>query len=195
MDLDVPLNGGTTLLHWLESGVTPSSSNGTLVTPSDPFKGAPYVSPAPPPGNAHRYVELLFEQPDNFEIPSDFQSINPPADVNARIGFNLQKFIDEAGLTELVAANFFRVQNGTSSASGTGAAGSGAATSTAASGASQTGLVVTSAASQSAAATGSSQAAASGTASASGSTPTGAGVAGLWGLFQRWHLSCRYSCG
>jgi hypothetical protein len=175
LDLDVPLNGGTTLLHWLVPDVVPNASNGQLTIPNTTdTPGAPYFGPAPPPGNAHRYVELLFDQPENFEIPADFASINPPKNVTDRIGFDLEKFVEESGLKKLVAGNFFRVQNTTTTASGTGA--SAQVSETAASSASQTGAA---GASQTAVAsrTGAGQSA-SGTASATDSSATGAGVRG-----------------
>ena len=179
MDIDVPLNGGTTLLHWLRWPITPDLTNGQLTIPIDNTSGAPYFGPAPPSGQTHRYVELLFKQPTaEFQVPSDFQSFSPPANVTARIGFDLNKFMQEAGLTDLVAANFFRVQNGTTSASGTS---SGETSFTTAASASDTG-----ASSASGSGSGSSQTAsvsstgssetAVGTASATRSATTGAGI-------------------
>jgi len=120
IDLDVPRNNSrVTLLHWFAPNVV--NSNGTLAFPissNNPNIGAPYLQPSPPVGDsAHRYTFLLFPQPEGFNIPASFSSINPPADSNARIGFNLTSFIAASGLQSTpVAANYIQVQNLTASA-------------------------------------------------------------------------------
>lgn len=42
-----------------------------------------------------------------------FKTINPPVDINARIGFNVTSFIRLGGLGVPLGASFFTVQNGT----------------------------------------------------------------------------------
>jgi phosphatidylethanolamine-binding protein len=120
IDLDVPRNGTTTLLHWFEADFTLSSS--LILTPSfaNTSNGAPYISPNPPPGNPHRYTFLLFSQPDDFTVPESFSNINPPASILARIGFNITRFVAAAGLDAPLAGNYFRVVNTSATASSTG---------------------------------------------------------------------------
>ncbi|KAI9765920.1 MAG: hypothetical protein M1840_007061 [Geoglossum simile] len=142
MDLDVVFNGtNTNLVHWIQGDFGASDGSPKLSSSQGPI--APYLSPAPPAGQNHRYVQMLFKEPRGFSIPASFTAIfaNLTASVVNRIGFDLNKFIAEAKLDDLVAGNFFRVAtaNETASAtptstpatSGTGAKSTGAATSTA----------------------------------------------------------------
>lgn len=148
VDQDLPL------LHWLQPNLVVGSGNNLTVdvTVRDASSaiGAPYITPAPPQGEGpHTYVVLLYEQPPRWSVPSNYSTINPPADVNARIGFQIADFESASGLGEPVGANYFRVLNGTAqetssaeaaatvSASSTGAASATATTErTASSGAS-----------------------------------------------------------
>ncbi|ERF73984.1 hypothetical protein EPUS_03798 [Endocarpon pusillum Z07020] len=102
MDLDVPRNGGTTLLHWLQTDFT--------------------LSLSPPPGTPHRYVFWMFAQPDEFAVPESFSNVNPPASNTDRIGFNLTDFVAAAGLDAPLAGNYFTVVNSSATASSTGSA-------------------------------------------------------------------------
>jgi len=117
IDLDIPTNTSTrnTLLHWLVPGVTGVANAGntsTILKIPNPGIGAPYLQPNPPVGDiAHRYVLYLFEQPKTFSIPAAYAAINPPANIPARIGFNLTAFVASAGLSAPLAANYFTVQN------------------------------------------------------------------------------------
>lgn len=115
VDLDAP--GGASddsyspLLHWLtpvDSGEDSFPRNASL---ADAF--APYVGPAPPVGTgAHRYVVLLFTNPnDNFDIPSSFKDLDM-SNITNRFVFDIQKFTDE-GNFNLVAANWFTTENRT----------------------------------------------------------------------------------
>jgi len=140
IDLDVPRNNSrVTILHWFEPNVrVTSATDNTLLIPAANGSGASYLQPSPPVGDIpHRYVFLLFAQPANFTVPSQFAAINPPASTQARIGFNINDFVAAAGLGQPLAANYITVQNTTGAATATG---SGAATATGA-GASQTSVV------------------------------------------------------
>lgn len=67
----------------------------------------PYIRPDPPAENppyAHRYVELLYPQPDDFEVPASQISA-----INRGIGFNLTAFAMEAVLASPLKANWFTV--------------------------------------------------------------------------------------
>jgi phosphatidylethanolamine-binding protein len=120
IDLDVPRNGGTTLLHWFEANFTLTSSLILTRSSANTSTGAPYIGPNPPPGNPHRYTFLLFSQPNDFTVPESFSVINPPTSTSARIGFNITRFVAEAGLGAPLAGNHFRVVNTSATASSTG---------------------------------------------------------------------------
>ncbi len=60
-----------TLLHAMIQDFKPSGSGGTLT--SSATGPTSYMGPAPPPetpAHAHRYVELLYEQPASFAVPA-----------------------------------------------------------------------------------------------------------------------------
>ncbi|KAF2667568.1 PEBP-like protein [Microthyrium microscopicum] len=115
MDLDVPRNGTrTTLLHWLSPNIDLSTTPASFSS----SQGAPYLPPSPPAGDSpHRYVFLLFAQPDGFTIPSTFDNINPPSSSAARVGFDLTSFAAQTSLSLPLAANYITVQNTSASAS------------------------------------------------------------------------------
>ncbi|KAF8858629.1 PEBP-like protein [Acephala macrosclerotiorum] len=69
--------------------------------PSSYFGTSP---PSETPAHPHYYIELLFEQPANFAVPSVMKS-----QVSSRLNFNVTQFIDLAGLKDPVAANYFMV--------------------------------------------------------------------------------------
>lgn len=59
--LDVPHYGSTvTLLQWVEPDLTLLPSLVLTKTPLNSTRGAPYIGPAPPPGDPHQYTVLLF---------------------------------------------------------------------------------------------------------------------------------------
>ncbi|BEJ13955.1 hypothetical protein CspHIS471_0311290 [Cutaneotrichosporon sp. HIS471] len=99
-------------LHWLTNGVT-LSGNGTS-TPD--YTGASdirsYAGPGPAAGSgAHRYVLLMYREPAQFKAPEGFS-----ATINDVIPFKAGDYAKAAGL-ELVAANYFTVENGVASVS------------------------------------------------------------------------------
>ncbi|KAF2791352.1 PEBP-like protein [Melanomma pulvis-pyrius CBS 109.77] len=105
VDSDVPRNGTRVeLLHWLVSDVTLSGNN----TLSFPGPGeAPYRQPSPPVGDTpHAYTLVLFPQPENFSIPSQFTDV-----LQTRVFFNMSNFVAAAGLGQPIAANYIKVQN------------------------------------------------------------------------------------
>ncbi|KAK7905359.1 hypothetical protein LTR67_000080 [Exophiala xenobiotica] len=72
-----------------------------------------YIAPSPPAGDGpHQYTLLLYRQFEGFSIPDQFSSFFPPADTQARIGFDMAGFAQAANLPEPVGANWFQVQNG-----------------------------------------------------------------------------------
>ncbi|MCJ1401816.1 hypothetical protein MMC11_005033 [Xylographa trunciseda] len=107
-------------LHFLQPGLTfPSSSSAPAtsypaVLNSPPI--VPFAQPAPPSFSpAHRYIGLLFSQPSNFSVPTDFQKYN----ATYRMFFNITTFAAEAGLGAPVLANYFLVSNQTMTANTT----------------------------------------------------------------------------
>ena len=152
MDIDVPRNGSKfTLLHWLYPNLVgqPNSTltQDNLTAGASTAVGAAYIPPTPPGGSGpHRYTFLLFEQPENWAIPSEFVTINPPADSSARIGFNITEFISASGLDEPIAANYLRVLNGTAAETSSAESMTGTAAGAAATSGSMTGSMTESAA-------------------------------------------------
>jgi phosphatidylethanolamine-binding protein (PEBP) family uncharacterized protein len=119
IDLDVPgaLLGGPagsrlTNLHALLQDYTASGTtqNGTATLTTKSTTPAAYQGPAPPsenPAHPHKYVFLLFKQPDNFAVPSSQKSA-----VQQRMRFNITTFVKDAGLAAPVAGNWLQVQSG-----------------------------------------------------------------------------------
>jgi len=102
---DTPTN--QTLLHWIQPGL--AASGRSLKSDASPF--APYLPPAPPPGQTHTYGVFLYEQPSGFNIPDDFVEYfkNLTTAVENRIGFPLDKFVKSAKLGQPLAADNFLV--------------------------------------------------------------------------------------
>lgn len=129
LDLDVPPANGTTkrrvLLHAMETGFRPTqqrASGAASILTTTETGPASYLPPGPPATDtmAHRYVQLLFEQPTSLKVrASDF------ANTQARINFDVEKFMAANNVKAPIAANFFRVDGranstGTGSPTGTG---------------------------------------------------------------------------
>jgi len=122
LDPDVIMSGTgiqTVVLHWYQPYLTfnctdrsPNDWEDTLLTPDSNSTGlvAPYIAPQPPPYSHHRYVFLLFEQPDRYEFPECFAHIAPKS-VEARVGFDLRQFMLVARLDPPIAVNYFYGRN------------------------------------------------------------------------------------
>ena len=111
IDPDVIDDGkATTFLHWYQADFSLKSPpyGGELVNHTD--NGAAYVGPAPPPGPSHRYILLLFVQPSDYVFPECFSDMLPLT-LAARQGFDIELFVQVAGLGEPIAANYFFVGN------------------------------------------------------------------------------------
>lgn len=108
VDSDVPRNGTRVqLLHWLVSGVTLAEGNSSaLVIPST--AEAEYAPPSPPVGDVpHAYTFILFEQPEGFSVPEQFNDV-----LQSRVFFDTAAFVAAAGLSQpAIGANYIRVQN------------------------------------------------------------------------------------
>lgn len=94
------------ILHWIQPGLRADVASGTLKTTA-PFV-ANYIGPAPPPGSApHRYVFLLYEQPEGFDgaeyAPADGKELSNWY----RIRYDLESWEKAVGLGEVVGVNYF----------------------------------------------------------------------------------------
>lgn len=110
-------------LHWFQPNLAESddlltgllavqnSSDSTSAT----LPSASYLAPTPPGGDGvHRYTFVLFSQPDDFKVPATYAAffVDKP-DLSNRLPFDIEKFAQDSGLGEPVAANWMRVLNGT----------------------------------------------------------------------------------
>ncbi|GIJ82274.1 hypothetical protein Asppvi_000780 [Aspergillus pseudoviridinutans] len=115
LDLDAPfpsLGFLGPILHWIHPGFKPSANTTvtgeTILTTSAPFV-ANYIGPAPPPGSSpHRYVFLLYEQPDGFNVEKYAPKNGKPVGNWQRIRYDLDAFAKEVNLGPVLAANYFR---------------------------------------------------------------------------------------
>ncbi|KAJ6513846.1 phosphatidylethanolamine-binding protein [Mycena vitilis] len=124
--------------HWLENSVTVSSGT---VSDTTATTITAYAGPGPASGSGpHRYVVLLYAQPSQFAPPA-----NLSAPVDGVHKFDLNGYVKDSGLGDIVAANYFTVEVGTDSTSLP--ATSAVVTSTLASGASGSGSSATGSAS------------------------------------------------
>jgi phosphatidylethanolamine-binding protein (PEBP) family uncharacterized protein len=96
--------------HMLINGVTVA---GTNVSTTSGVPITAYAGPAPPAGSGpHRYVILLYTQPDNFSPPGNLSQ--PGVGVSV---FDFPEYVQTSNLGPLVAANYFTVEAGTASSS------------------------------------------------------------------------------
>ncbi|KAI1339413.1 phosphatidylethanolamine-binding protein [Xylariaceae sp. FL0016] len=101
----------TTYLHTVIRDFKPSgaaSDAGVTALKSTATGPVSWFAPAPPaenPPHPHRYTNLLWEQPANWQIPSSANTMLQ----SQRTGFDVPKFITAAGLSAPVAAIYFNV--------------------------------------------------------------------------------------
>lgn len=113
-----PTTAAGTFLHWFQPNLVPSANRNLSVdvvaTNASTAVGASYIYPQPPADNyAHQYVILLYRQPPNWAVPSNYSRINPPASVYDRFPFDMADFQRAAGLGDPIGTDWFRVLNGT----------------------------------------------------------------------------------
>jgi phosphatidylethanolamine-binding protein len=114
---NIPTETNTTLIHWILPGLSFLNATTTALTShSDAI--APYFPPGPPAGQTHTYALFLYDEPPNFTIPADYVPIfkNLTASVENRVGFNLTEFVEQTGLGDPLAADWFLVSNTITSA-------------------------------------------------------------------------------
>ncbi|KAI9663039.1 MAG: hypothetical protein M1821_008087 [Bathelium mastoideum] len=115
------------ILHWLQPSVrvstnSSSTSSASALSPITLAASAPpqatYLQPSPPPGSAaHRYIQYLFVQPKDFQIPAAFADFGKGSN---RSSFDVASFVQASGLQGPVAANYILVARGGNSSTGTG---------------------------------------------------------------------------
>ena len=67
-----------------------------------------YVGPAPPPTSSpHRYVFLLYEQPEDFDATKHAPTDGTKMARSARMRYDLGAFEKTAKLGPVIAANYF----------------------------------------------------------------------------------------
>ncbi|KAG6853704.1 hypothetical protein C0991_002240 [Blastosporella zonata] len=95
--------------HWLLNGVQITSGQ---VSNTSAAAIVSYAGPGPAAGSGpHRYVIILYSQPDSFQAPADLAE---PTGVGL---FVLDEYIKDSGLGPLVAATYFTVEDGTATVS------------------------------------------------------------------------------
>ncbi|KAK5636023.1 hypothetical protein RRF57_011735 [Xylaria bambusicola] len=113
MMIDQPTSAGkpatylhTVLRDFKASGAASAAGITTLkTTATGPVS---WFGPAPPaenPPHPHRYTNLLWVQPANWQVPSAASTMLQ----NQKLGFDVPKFITAAGLSNPIAANYFNV--------------------------------------------------------------------------------------
>lgn len=92
------------IIHYWQMGVRKSGT--TLQNTTAPKVS--YRRPAPPTNSsAHRYIQYLFEQPANFQLPAIYSGYNQTNSSK----FPFERFVADAGLAAPVAANYFYCSN------------------------------------------------------------------------------------
>lgn len=67
-----------------------------------------YAGPGPAEGSGpHRYTILVYLQPESFQAPANLSTAGTPLGT-----MFLNSYVDDSGLGNLVAANYFQVENG-----------------------------------------------------------------------------------
>ncbi|KAJ6611750.1 phosphatidylethanolamine-binding protein [Mycena sp. CBHHK59/15] len=98
--------------HWLLNSVTVSGSDNT-VSNSSATPITEYAGPGPASGSGpHRYVVLLYHQPSTFSPPAGLSQTVPGVSK-----FDLNAYVKDSGLGDLVAATYFTVEVGTATTS------------------------------------------------------------------------------
>jgi len=96
--------------HWLVNGVAVS---GGSVTNTSAVGITGYAGPAPPAGSGpHRYVVVLYSQPESFRAPADLSTPGVPV-----APFVWADYVKNTGLGPLVGATYFTVEEGTATVS------------------------------------------------------------------------------
>ncbi|KAI1171915.1 phosphatidylethanolamine-binding protein [Nemania sp. FL0916] len=96
-----------TVLRDFKGNGAPSAAGITTLT-TTATGPVSWFGPAPPaenPPHPHRYTNLLWAQPANWQIPAAANTMLQ----NQKLGFNVTNFIAAAGLPNPIFANYFNV--------------------------------------------------------------------------------------
>ncbi|KAL9714892.1 hypothetical protein Ac2012v2_001552 [Leucoagaricus gongylophorus] len=113
LDTDVPNSKPPqgTNRHWLVRGVTIDQNS--MINNATATVTTRYWGPWPPAGSGpHRYVVMLYSQPDNFAPPSEFAGNDMPVEP-----MDWNAYVTDSHLGDLFAANYFQVEEGTANTS------------------------------------------------------------------------------
>ncbi|KAJ5958352.1 uncharacterized protein N7479_005502 [Penicillium vulpinum] len=108
LDIDAPFPAFTILspiLHWIQSDIQ-LIGNAALAFDA-PFV-ANYIGPAPPPASApHRYLFLLYEQPEGFDLTAHAPVAGRTVSNSNRMRYDLDAWAEKVNLGLPVAFNYF----------------------------------------------------------------------------------------
>ncbi|KAJ5512377.1 Protease inhibitor (Tfs1) [Penicillium fimorum] len=108
LDIDAPFPSFVILspiLHWIQSDIKVTSEGAFEF--DAPFV-ANYIGPAPPPISApHRYLFLLYEQPEAFDLTAYAPTGGRNVSNSSRMRYDLDAWAEEIKLGPPVAFNYF----------------------------------------------------------------------------------------
>ena len=115
IDIDAPYVSApflSPIVHWIQPtlNLKPNipTTNNKLESETGPVVN--WLTPIPPPfSGPHRYIVMLYQQPANFDITHWDAQFVEPVSIPKRIRWSLDDFIKQAGLKDMLAANYFRV--------------------------------------------------------------------------------------
>lgn len=95
------------ILHWIQPGLKLGTGGAKTLTSEVPFV-SDYIGPGPPPGSGpHRYVFMLYEQPEGFAGTKFAPAGGAKMGRWPRMRYDLDAFEKQAGLGSVLAANYF----------------------------------------------------------------------------------------
>ena len=114
----------TPKLHWLINNIhlndTDKAGGPYVLNYSDDTTVKQYAAPGPQDEGAHRYVFAVFNQGNDFTPPADYARADQVANVQ---DFDLQKYISDSKIGNVVGANYFTVDANDKTGNATAATG------------------------------------------------------------------------
>lgn len=112
LDLDAPFPSFKVLspiLHWIQPGFRLGhDETGSAVLKTDAPFVSNYIPPSPPPySGAHRYLFLLYEQPEGFDGTKYAPADGAEMGIWGRVRFDFDGWASEVGLGEALGGNWF----------------------------------------------------------------------------------------
>jgi phosphatidylethanolamine-binding protein (PEBP) family uncharacterized protein len=115
LDLDAPFPSFPFMApinHWIQSGLVPQPASGDGAAPKLVAHDTPWIfdwaPPGPPPGSApHRYLFLLYAQPEGFDVKEHAAADGKKVGMWGRPRYDLAAFEKKVGLGPVLAANYF----------------------------------------------------------------------------------------